>query len=158
MNDRDVSLDPDDQVLVAELRDALEATDPVPPWLLSAARETFTWRTIDAELAELTYDSLTDEALLAGVRGELQQRMLTFTAPGVTVEIEVSNDGGERRLLGQVVPPAAGDVDVAYPDGSTHALVDDVGRFIVADVPAGPVRLRCSLADDRAVEMPWLIL
>ena len=48
---------PDDDALLAALRRIPRHADPVPGPVLEAARGSFTWRTIDAELAELAYDS-----------------------------------------------------------------------------------------------------
>ncbi len=42
-----------DDELLGMLRAALEASDPVPEAVLDAARASFTWRMIDAELAAL---------------------------------------------------------------------------------------------------------
>src|SRR5262245_16021611 len=73
--------------LLDALRDALRLTDAVPAEVVSAAKESFTWRTIDAELAALSYDSvLTGE--LAGTRGQLDTRTLSFEFGPLTVEVE----------------------------------------------------------------------
>jgi hypothetical protein len=162
MNEQDLDVsDPEDAALLDELRQSLAAADPVPPHVLHAARETLTWRTIDAELAELAelaYDSLTDDKVLAGVRGVMEQRLLTFNAADVTVELEVDRDGDHRTVLGQVVPPSPGHVDLTHSDGELIVPVDEVGRFSIANVPAGPVRLGCTLDDGRRALLPWMIL
>ena len=46
-----------DATTEAELRALFARVDPVPPLLDDAARAAFTWRTVDAELAELMRDS-----------------------------------------------------------------------------------------------------
>ena len=78
--------------LMAEVRAVLENADPVPPAVLAAAKGTFTWRTIDSELAELVADSADSlaGAVGAGVRGETAPRLLTFEAAGLVVEVEVA--------------------------------------------------------------------
>ena len=48
------------------------------PSVLAAARGSFTWRTIDAELAELAYDSALDTERLTAVRSADTARLLTF--------------------------------------------------------------------------------
>ena len=58
----------DRQWLVA-LREAMREIDLVPTSVLDAARAAYSWRTIDAELAHLTYDSETSEAM-AGARSQ----------------------------------------------------------------------------------------
>src|SRR5688572_26855827 len=73
----------DDQ-WIATLGDAIRHTDPVPEHVLAGARAAFTWRTIDAELAELVFDSASE---LTGVRSETMSRQVTFQAPGVEIEV-----------------------------------------------------------------------
>ena len=51
--------EPDDE-LEAELRRLAADREPVPAELVQAALDAFGWRDIDAELAELVYDSLVD--------------------------------------------------------------------------------------------------
>jgi hypothetical protein len=62
MNDADI-----DQML-GRLRAVASRADPVPAGVVVAARGAFQWRTIDAELAELVYDSWVDDVALVGVR------------------------------------------------------------------------------------------
>ena len=47
----------EDQSLLAEVRAAAAEHDPVPADVVAAAKASFTWRSIDAELAELIEDS-----------------------------------------------------------------------------------------------------
>ncbi len=56
-----------DEELLADLR-AAGRLDPVPTEAVAAVRAAFIRRTIDAELAELTYDSDMDDERLAAVR------------------------------------------------------------------------------------------
>ncbi len=153
--------DVDEAGLLAELRRLASVIDPVPAESVAAARSAFAWRTMDAELAdltvlaELTGDSAVD-AMLAGVRSSAMPTMLTFDAPGLTIEVEVSEVGEERRLIGQLVPPAAGAVEVRHRGGVTSVAVDEVGRFSIDGVRAGPVSLRCS-APVTGVETDWFL-
>lgn len=132
---------PEEEHLMAELRTA-GALDPIPTDAVAAARAAFLWRTIDAELAELTYDSLFEDKELAGVRGAADARCLTFTTEDLTVELEASAAGPGRRLLGQLVPPQPGEVEVRHAGGTVTVPADELGRFS-ADVLPGPVSLRC---------------
>lgn len=149
-----------DERLLAELRLLAGRLDPPPAELLRAARDSYTWRTVDAELAELTYDSDLDDAALAGVRGAGQRRLLTFEAPAVTVEVEVVAVGGRRRLVGQLVPPASAELGIRHGEGSTSVRADDLGRFAASDLPAGPVSVRCRLRgpDQQVVSTDWVAL
>ena len=59
----------EEERLLAELRQFGRMLDPVPAQVLFAARGSLAWRRLDADLAELSFDSLVDGDLeLAGVR------------------------------------------------------------------------------------------
>ena len=118
MNDRlDIEAIGDDE-LVARLAEALPKADPVPAAVTEFAKAAFGWRTIDAELAELVFDSAVDE--LVGVRSEDDTRQVTFRAPGVEIEVAVMADG-VRRIVGQLVPAARGGHRAALSrEGEAH--------------------------------------
>jgi hypothetical protein len=123
---------PDDDALLAELSDVLAGRmGSPPPEVVAGAKALFTWRTVDAELAVLTYDSLLD-AEPAGVRADADPpRVLTFEARGLTVELEVESEARGRRLSGQLVPAGPAAVEVRT-DGAVHrAEADAFGRFAV---------------------------
>jgi len=147
-----------DALLLDTLRAVVRQADPVPPEVTDAARATYTWRTVDAELAELAYDSLLDDQRLAGVRGGSALRALTFEGASLTVELEVADDGAHRRLLGQLVPPGAAQIEVRHPGGVLRLAADEVGRFAAAGVAPGPVSLRCQVEgfDGPALETAWV--
>lgn len=147
--------DDDDNGLLAELRTLAARLDPVPPEAIGAARSAIAWRTIDAELAHITGDPASDK-LLAGVRSGRPPTLLTFEAPSLTVELEVLATAATRRLLGQLVPPTAGEVQVRHVAGTTSVAVDVVGRFTVDDVAPGPVSLLCT-AGSRVVQTDWFL-
>lgn len=132
-----------DAMLLDTLRAVVRQADPVPPEVTDTARATYTWRTVDAELAELAYDSWLDDQRLAGVRGENAPRTLTFEGPSFTVELEVADEGTRRRLLGQLVPPGVAQIEVRHSGGLLRLAADEVGRFAAAGVAPGPVSLRC---------------
>ena len=147
--------DADDDALLAELRGMADFVDPVPPEAIAAARSAFAWRTMDAELAELTADTSVDVGLV-GVRSAETPVMLTFDSAGLTVEVELLEAGGRRRLMGQLVPPGPGTVEVRHRAGVATVAVDEVGRFSVDDVVAGPVSLRCS-SGAGVVQTDWFL-
>ena len=149
-----------DEMLFAELQGAVERFDPLPPKLEAAARAAFSWRTIDAELAELTHDTLLDDDRLALVRSGDTPRLLTFDGDGLSAEVEATEVGRRRRLAGQLVPPQAAEVEVAHPGGQTRVEVDETGCFLVNDVQPGPVRLRCRTrtAGERIFQTPWTVI
>jgi hypothetical protein len=130
----DQSQDP----LLTALRRVVASADPVPPSVVEAARAAYVWRTIDAELAELTADSA---MAAAGVRSSSAPRLLTFEGTGVEVEVEVAQTGSTRRLSGQLVPVGPAQITVRWSGGTSETTADDLGRFAVERIPAGTVSL-----------------
>ena len=131
-----------------ELREAAELFDPVPAQLKRAAIAAYTWRTIDAELAELVFDSL-DQPL--AVRSSDQPRLLTFRSEELVVEVEL--DGG--NLVGRVSSPPV-EVIVQHGGGEVAISADQLGRFAVRGLGQGPLRLRCRFDDDRWLVTDWI--
>jgi hypothetical protein len=147
-----------DERLLAELRDLFERGDPPPAAVAEAAKRSYGWRTVDEELAALTMDTLVDRPL-AGVRGTAEPRSLRFEAPGLTIEVEVSGSGAERRrVLGQLVPPRAASIEVSQPDGGGTVEADELGRFAIDGLRAQPLRLRCHLAGQGPVATEWVLV
>jgi hypothetical protein len=143
--------------LMEVLARALDAADPVPEAVLAAAKASFTWRTIDAELAALVFDSATEE--LAGVRSIEASRQMTFRTPGVEIELVVVSETS-RRLVGQLVPPQTAEIELHHEEVTRTARSDNLGRFTFHDVPAGTVRLVCKLADEDGaiIQTEWIII
>jgi hypothetical protein len=152
--------------LLGELERVLARVDPVPPQLLEQVRRSFCWRTVEAELAGLSFDSLLDRESALAVRSvvdtALEPRMLGFGATvhgedlSIDVEVTSSPAGDECVLIGQVFPAGAPVVEVqAAGGGSTETPVDALGRFVIDPVPRGPVRLRVEHAG-RVVHTTWV--
>ncbi|HEX9855342.1 MAG TPA: hypothetical protein VGC47_08515 [Acidimicrobiia bacterium] len=142
--------------LLAELAGALHDVDPVPDAVIEAAKVSYTWRTVDAELAELVYDSAAAD--LAGVRGGEGTRQVTFRAPGIEIEVAVVAEGA-RRIIGQLVPPQRASVELRFQSDSVTTESDDLGRFTFDEVPIGPISLRCTLGDgESVVQTDWMLL
>jgi hypothetical protein len=151
--------DGEDQ-LVDELRRVFELVDPVPENVLASARGSLTWRTIDAELAQLAYDSALDSEAVALVRATDTMRMLTFEsreAPSFSVELGVTSAGSGYRVVGQLVPARPAEVEVRHGGGVLEAAADELGRFAVDGVARGPMSLVCRL-DGRTIATDWLIV
>jgi hypothetical protein len=134
----------DDEELLAALQEALRAREAVPPEFVEAAKNAFAWHSIDAELAQLTYDSSRDSDYEPSVRAEAASiRALTFTSAHLTIELEVTQDS----LLGQIIPAQAGVIKIQPRDGAeTEFPADEIGCFSVRPIPTGPFRLRCQTA------------
>ena len=145
-----------DEELLRQLGAALEAADPVPPEVLAAAKASFTWRTVDAELAALVFDSAGDE--LVGVRRAGVARQITFRGSGVEIEVQMVAKPA-RRLIGQLVPPQPAIIELHHATGPRTAQADSLGRFSFDDVPGGFVKLTCRLqGQDAPVHTEWAIL
>ncbi|HJR91403.1 MAG TPA: hypothetical protein VJ938_03090 [Acidimicrobiia bacterium] len=127
----------DDDRLLELLGAALAMNQAVPAELSDDARAVFTWRTIDAELLSLSFDSAVDE--LTGVRSSgTAERLLRFFSGDVEVEVDVI--GGD--LEGMVTGAQLDVVRLERPDGTlVDSDVDEHGRFLFEAVEAGPLRL-----------------
>ncbi len=152
----------DDDDLLAALREAMQTRSEVPPGLVQAARNAYAWHTIDAELAELTFDSGREPDLAAATRSESASiRALTFTSAHLTMELEVT----ENSLIGQVIPAREGTVEAQTREGATAvvqaaavAQVDEIGCFSVEPIPPGPFRLRYRNQQGADVVTGWITL
>ena len=144
-----------DDELLAELGRALHIADPVPHAVTEYANAGIGLRTIDAELAELVFDSAVDE--LVGVRSEADTRSVTFRAPGIEIEVAVVSDG-ERRVLGQIVPAQQAEIVLQSSSEQWSMTTDDFGRFTFDNVTTGPVSMHCTLSGGVTVQTEWVIL
>jgi hypothetical protein len=146
----------DDEELLAALRQALLARQTVPPGFVEAAQNAFAWHNIDAELAELTYDSVRDDEMATSVRAEAASiRALTFSSAHLTIELEVT----QESLLGQIVPTQTATVTVQPSAGSeTLVQTDEIGCFSIRPIPSGPFRLHCRTAAGVDVLTGWITL
>jgi hypothetical protein len=150
-----------DDRLVDELRRITEIVDPVPTRVLEAARGSFTWRTIDADLAELAYDSAIDPEAAALVRNSTPRRLLSFESPELSVEMEVTSVASERRLVGQLVPAQTAAIEIRHPGGALAVAADELGRFAADGVAPGPVSVVCRMGEgpgSRTIATDWLVL
>jgi hypothetical protein len=149
-----------DDELMEELRLAGQVVDPVPERVLFAAKSSLAWRTIEAELAEVTYDSAFDDERLSLVRGAATTtRMLTFAVGDLTLDLEVEGSGRERRLIGELAPAQRAVIVIGHAEGTTEVETDDDGRFRTEGIPAGPVSLSVRLAAGGAtVQTEWIMV
>jgi hypothetical protein len=149
----------DDEELLTALREAMRAREAVPAEFIEMGRNAYAWHNIDAELAQLTYDSDRDADLVASLRSETASiRALTFTSAHLSIEVEVTDES----LVGQVVPivpEREGTIEVQAKAGATTTTsVDEIGCFAVSPKPASPFRLRYRAADGTDVLTGWITL
>ncbi|HEY1915881.1 MAG TPA: carboxypeptidase-like regulatory domain-containing protein [Streptosporangiaceae bacterium] len=123
--------------VAAALRAVLQIVDQVPQAALQAANEAIGWRDPDADLALLAAEH---EPELAHLRGG-QARLLTFHSERAIIELEVSAERGEARLLGQLDPPREVDVAAETAGQSRTTRTDHQGRFTITGLSGGWVRL-----------------
>jgi hypothetical protein len=145
----------DDDELLAALGEAIQAREEVPEWFVETGKNAYAWHNIDAELARLTYDSSRDRDAFAVVRSEAASiRALTFTSAQLSVELEVT----AGSLVGQIIPPRAGTLEVHTTAGVASSPVDEIGCFAVTPIPNSPFRLRCRTEDGTDVLTGWITL
>jgi hypothetical protein len=145
-----------DDELLAALRQAVAARQAVPADFVAVAENAFAWHNIDAELAQLTYDSMRDAEHSLSTRTEAASiRALTFTSGHLTIELEV----GTESLVGQIVPaqPALITLQpISGPETDVHA--DEIGCFSIEPIPAGQFRLRCRTGVGVETITGWITL
>ena len=147
-----------DEELMAALKEALVSRQSVPPEFIEAGRNAFAWHNIDAEIAQLTYDSAFHAGAVPATRSEIASiRALTFTSEHLTIELEVSED----CLLGQVIPARNGTIEVHTRAGVVTTIpVDELGyfTFTVRRAPDSPFRLQWQTSDSPDIVTGWITL
>jgi hypothetical protein len=146
----------EDEELLVALRQAVRARESVPADFVTAAKNAFAWHNIDAELAQLTYDSTRDLDLASSTRAETASiRALTFTSAHLMIELEVTVDS----LIGQVVPGQPATVKVQPKVGAETAVTaDEIGLFAIQPIPSGSFRLHCRTDTGVEVLTGWISL
>ena len=145
-----------DDLLLAAIKAALSAWQDIPPEFIETARNAYGWLNIDAELAQVAYDSAHDLDTMAGLRSEpASARVLTFASAHLTIELEA----GEDALLGQVIPAGPGAIEIQAPTGAALTVpADDLGCFRVSPVPSAPFRLSCRTSAGGDLLTGWVSL
>jgi hypothetical protein len=146
----------DDDTLFAALKQAVRARRDVPPEFVEAGKSAFAWHNIDAELAQLTYDSVRDSELASSVRTESASiRALTFSSAHLTIELDVTLES----LVGQVIPAQSAVITIQPSSGvETVLTADEIGSFSIRPIPAAAFRLRCQAEAGIDVLTGWITL
>lgn len=147
---------PKDEQLLSQLRDALDQADPVPTDVTEFAKAAFSWRDIEAELAEVSYDSSTED-VSTGVRSTATARMLSFEAGRWSIDLEYNE--ATNRLIGQVEPGQRLTIELHFAGGAIGIYSDEHGRFDFDDVLPGPISLVIRTAGDlEVIKTEWTVL
>lgn len=145
----------EDDQLLARLREGLDDRDPVPTDVMTFAKAAFTWRDIDAELAELDYDS-SDEDVPAGVRSTATARMISFQVGKWMLDVEFDNTSG--RLIGQISPEASFIVELHTAGALFSVQSDEIGRFDADEIAPGPLSMVLRFTDGEVIKTQWVVL
>ncbi|MGH3385572.1 MAG: hypothetical protein ACRDO1_13410 [Nocardioidaceae bacterium] len=146
MSEDTPTYEPGDIELLGDLREMWSVIDPMPADLPD--RMLFA---LDLEQLDLDFELL---RLVTSAQEDLSVRStdvntITFSGPSLTVMLRVSELGpGRRRLDGWLAPSAPLHITVHHSKGTVEAPVDERGRFVASDVPAGMTRLVLASPDD----------
>ena len=129
-----------DEVLLADLRSIAAAADPVPRHLDELAKAALATHHLDDLARQLSDSAVSPGTLTRDEPGHT--RMLSFATDGVTIELQVSDEGAALRLRG-LVRGAPGPVTLEVHGGAAReAEVDAAGFFSMAAPPRALLRLR----------------
>lgn len=127
---------PEEQAVLDDLALALRAQDDVDPRHREAARAAFSWRTIDDELMELTYDSLLTPTTVRSA-GAAAPRTVSFSSSIGSIDLEIDGE----RVMGHVLPGGTVTVVMTNVVGERlEAPSDEDGVFELIGSLTGPVR------------------
>ena len=146
------AIDAQDVATLGQVRDLFAHADPVPGDLTERIKFELTVQALHAEVAELM-----DSSLLA-TRGSTQMEptptdSVTFTANAVSLMVTAneSDTEGRVRVDGWVTVPGAA-VEAVTSSGQHRVISDANGRFVLDDLPHGPIHfvIRTAPADEAA--------
>lgn len=146
---------PEDARILARLREGLEQSEPVPTDVTEFAKAAFAWRYIDAELAELDFDSI-DEEVPSGVRSTGIARMISFQVGQWMLDIEFDEVTG--RLIGQISPESSFMVELHTSGALFTVESDEMGRFSAEGISPGPLSLVLRFPDRSVIKTQWVVL
>jgi hypothetical protein len=142
--------DGDRSELAARLSAAFDhELEPAPPLLLAAARDAFSWRLADAQLAELLFDSSSDE--LVGIRGtSTDRRSFRYAAGDFVIRVHLA----PTTMIVMLEPPVSVACRVSTDTGTDDLRTDELGELAI-DPPELPFRFEFELPSGRFVT-PWI--
>ena len=133
----DEPLDSVDLAILDAIRALFAAADPVPSDLV--ARTTFAIDLVGLEDEIARLEPAGRRAV--GARGAEQSRTITFDSESLTIVVQASPSGAVLRVDGWLAPPAARRLRLRAGEVDFATESDELGRFVVLDVPRGPVQI-----------------
>ncbi|MGI8694995.1 MAG: hypothetical protein ACR2JK_19180 [Geodermatophilaceae bacterium] len=139
--------EPGDAQLMTDLKRMWERVDPMPGDLPDRVLFALDLEELDVDFELLRLVENAERDL--SVRNTATVNTITFSGPSVTVMLRVSElSGSRRRLDGWLAWTAPLRVTIHHEEGTCEPLVDERGRFVAEDIPAGMTRLVLTAADD----------
>ncbi|HEX6222076.1 MAG TPA: hypothetical protein VF115_13380 [Acidimicrobiia bacterium] len=145
----------EDEQILAKLRTGLSQSDSVPSDVTEFAKAALSWRTIDADLAELDFDSI-DEDLPSGVRSSTTARMVSFQVGKWMLDVEYDEMSG--RIMGHIAPESPFTVELHTPGALFSVESDEVGRFEADGIAPGPLSMVLRFRDGEVIKTQWVVL
>ncbi|WP_103336308.1 hypothetical protein [Amycolatopsis sp. CA-126428] len=145
-----------DDELMDVLRAAAAEADPVPDLVLRQARAALTTRDLDAELADLAFDSDLAEAGTVRAAGD-DVRLLSFESPRVSVELQVEYAGGRVSLRG-LITGATGEALIEAAGERHTSPIGAEGWFAATGLARGATRVTVTATDGTTVTTGWASL
>lgn len=150
----------EDDVLLAGVRRATDAFDPVPDGMVErmvAVTRDIADHDPDLELQLMLVVERFAE--LVGTRGGARSYTLRFGGEGIDllVRVGVSEEEGRARLDGWLVPAASAPVQIREVGGAGRTydgVAESTGRFEFPDLPTGFYRVSLQLTDDQSFGTP----
>jgi hypothetical protein len=142
-----------DTAILAGIRQAWEAADPMPPDLIDRVQFA-----IDLNAVNLEVSRLIEFGEPAAARTDEHTRLITFQSASLSlmISLEPSADG-TTRIDGWITPSAPHRVELRAKNGSRSAEADAEGRFSLDAITPGLWQLVVHLeADDRRVITPTM--
>ena len=133
----DEPIDELDLLILGDIRTLYQNADPVPEHLAEQAFFALELAGLEDEIAYRDGAGLQP----AGVRGAEQSRTITFDSTSMTIVVQVSPSGATMRVDGWLAPAAVHRVRLRAGDEDFRTESDELGRFVVLDVPHGLVQI-----------------
>ncbi|MGI9596143.1 MAG: hypothetical protein ACR2QK_08285 [Acidimicrobiales bacterium] len=113
------------------------SSERAPDSVLDGAMWIHDWINMDADLAELTFDSASSP--LTSVRSAGSLRQLTFISGESEIQLEIEPQERSVTVSGTIAPVVSGRLQLVVGGQVYRGEIDSLGTFIVEGVRAGTV-------------------